>query len=100
MTSCLWYRAVVRDSRIDARQVQLICEYFADVLAAAGWPDGACLFLSGRHDAVWFSPAAIARVPDLIAVCAAEPSLPPDRSYATLLVGKQRDWDLLPRTFH
>jgi hypothetical protein len=113
MTSRLWYRAVLGDALIDT-QVPMIREYFADALAAAGWPDGACLFLSGRHkrarrirkresgvaEAVFFSPAAIAAVPDLIAVCGAEPSPPPDRAWATLLVGKQSDWDLLPRAVH
>jgi hypothetical protein len=73
--------------------------------------DGACLFLSTCHvrgkaaredvsaggEAIYFSPAAIAEVPHLIAVCGAEPSPPPDRGCATLLVGKETDWDLLPR---
>jgi hypothetical protein len=113
-TSCLWYRAVLCDSLIAARQVPMICEHFADALGAVGWPDGACLFLSERHtagtrpseddsavpEAVFFSPAAIAAVPHLIAVCGAEPSPPPDLACATLLVGKQSDWDLLPRGLH
>jgi len=89
-------------------------EHFADALEAAGWPDGACLFLSGRHtagkrtakddsavpEALFFSPAAIAAVPHLLAVCGAQPSPPPDRACATLLVGTQSDWDLLPRGLH
>jgi hypothetical protein len=114
VTSCLWYRVVFCDALIGARQVPLIREHFADALRAAGWPDGACLFLSRRHtagtrpgkdhsaepEAVFFSPAAIASVPHLIAVCGAEPSAPPDRAWATLLVGKQSDWDLLPRELH
>jgi hypothetical protein len=114
VTSRLWYRAVLCDAPISARQVPMIREYFADALGAAGWPDGACLFLSGGHtagsragedhsavpEAVFFSPAAIAVVPHLIAVCGAEPSPPPDRACATLLVGKQSDWDLLPRGHH
>lgn len=114
MTSGLWYRALLRDALVDACQVPVIREYFADALGAAGWPDGACLFLSTRHargrrvrghvsavaEAVFFSPAAIAAVPHLIAVCGAEPSPPPDRACATLLVGEQSDWDLLPRPVH
>jgi hypothetical protein len=102
------------DALIGARQVPMIREHFADALGAAGWPDGACLFLSGRRtggtrrgeghsaipEALFFSPAAIAEVPHLIAVCGAEPSAPPDRECATLLVGKQSDWDLLPRGLH
>ena len=92
----------------------MIREHFADAVGAAGWPDGACLFLSTRHararrarkddrsvaEAVFFSPAAIAAVPHLIAVCGAEPSPPPDPACATLLFGKQSDWDLLPRRTH
>ena len=92
----------------------MLREHFADALEAAGWPDGACLFLSGRHtagtrtdedenavpEAVFFSPVAIAAVPHLIAVCGAEPSPPPDRACATLLVGEESDWDLLPHGLH
>jgi hypothetical protein len=116
VTSCLWYRAVLCDSVLAAHQVPLLREHFADALGAAGWPDGACLFLSGHHtddatpgqhdgaapepEAVFFSPAAIAAVPHLIVVCGAEPSPPPDRVCATLLVGTQSDWDLLPRALH
>lgn len=114
VTSCLWYRAVLCDSLMAARQVPMLRKHFVDALGAAGWPDGACLFLSGRHtvamrtgkagggvaEAVFFSPAAIAAVPHLIAVCGAEPSPPPDRARATLLVGTQSDWDLLPRDLH
>ncbi|PYR67868.1 MAG: hypothetical protein DMF87_23530 [Acidobacteria bacterium] len=114
MTSGLWYRALLCDALVDACQVPIIREHFADALGAAGWPDGACLFLSTRqtrgrrvcgHDsavaeAVFFSPAAIAAVPHLIAVCGAEPSPPPDRARATLLVGNQSDWDLLPHPIH
>ena len=114
VASCLWYRAVLCDSLVAAHQVPVLREHFADALGAAGWPEGACLFLSGRHtadagsgedgiavpEAVFFSPAAIAAVPHLIAVCGAEPNPPPDRVYATLLVGKQSDWDLSPCALH
>jgi hypothetical protein len=114
VTSQLWYRAVLCDALIAARQIPMIREHFADALGAAGWPDGACLFLSARHpgdarpgdddgavpDAIFFSPAAIAAVPHLIAACGAEPSPPPDRACATLLVGKQSDWNLLPLAVH
>jgi hypothetical protein len=47
--SCLWYRALLCDSLIAAHQIPMLREHFADALGAAGWPDGACLFLSGRH---------------------------------------------------
>jgi hypothetical protein len=114
MTSHVWYRAVLGDSLVDASQIPIIREQFADALGTAGWPDGACLFLSASHaranavsedvsavgEAIYFSPAAIAAVPHLIAVCGAEPSAPPDRGCATLLVGKESDWDLLPRESH
>ena len=98
MTSRLWYRAGLCDAPIGACQVPMIRKHFADALGAAGWPDGACLFLSA--EALFFSPAAIRAVPHLIAVCRAEPSPPPDRASATLLVGEQSDWDLLPRRTH
>lgn len=108
-TSCLWYRA-----EMSARQIPMLREHFADALGAAGWPDGACLFLSGGHttaagtgdddsaavEAVFFSPAAIAAVPHLIAVCEAAPSPPPARVCATLLVGTESDWNLLPCGLH
>ena len=114
VNSRLWYRAVLCDALTGARPVLVLTEHFADVLGAAGWPDGACLFLSGdrmarkgpRKDdgavfkAVFFSPVAIAMVPHLIAVCGAEPSPPPARAGVTLLVGKQSDWDLLPHGLH
>jgi hypothetical protein len=114
VNSRLWYRAVLCDALTDDRAVLMLIEHFADVLGAADWPDGACLFLRGdrmarkgsRKDdgaisqAVFFSPVAIAVVPHLIAVCGAEPSPPPTRAGATLLVGKQSDWDLLPHGLH
>ena len=113
MTSHLWYRAGLRDSLSAAEHVSRIREQFTETLAAAGWPDGACLFLVTRNaragkarkdedeaEAVFFSPASIAVVPHLIAACGAEPGPPPDRARATLLVGNERDWDLLPRPTH
>lgn len=118
MTSGLWYRAVLSDGRIVAGHVPAIREQFADALEAAGWPDGACLFVTGRAtrirrlredgddgtpldaDALFFSPASISAVPHLIALCGAQPGPPPERVCAALLVGKQTDWDLLPRPTH
>ena len=114
VNSRLWYRAVLCDAQISARQLPTLRQHVADALGAAGWPDGACLFLSGRQtttkrprkddnataEAIFFSPAAIAAVPHLIAVCGAEPSPPPDRASATLLVGEPLDWDLLPHGLH
>ena len=113
MTSRLWYRAAVRGSVVAAGQISTIREQFEDALRAAGWPGGACLFLVTRParrgtakdkdleaEAIFFSPAAIAAVPHLIAVCNAEPGPPPDRACATLLVGAESDWDLLPCPTH
>ena len=114
MISGLWYRAVLCNALVGVSQVPKIREHFADALGTAGWPDGACLFLSTRQasgkkvreddsavaGAVFFSPAAIAEVPHLIAVCGAVPSLPPDREPSILLVGKPSDWNLLPHGTH
>jgi hypothetical protein len=49
---------------------------------------------------IFFSPAAIELVPQLIASCCAKPSPPPERAGATLLVGKLSDWGLLPYSRH
>jgi hypothetical protein len=114
MISRLWYRAVLCDALVGVSQVPMIREHFADALGAASWPDGACLFLSTRQasgkkvreddsavaETAFFSPAAIAEVPHLIAVSGAVPSPPPDRECSILLVGKQSDWDLLPPGIH
>ena len=51
-------------------------------------------------DAVFFSPASVRLVPHLIVYYAAQPSHPPDRSRAALLVGTIADWDLLPWAAH
>lgn len=112
VTSQLWYRAVASRGTTTARQLPLISDYFADAIHFAGWPEGACLFMSGQlssgpggdNDAapavICISPAAIEVVPHLIAACQAEPGAPPDRAGATLLVGKQSDWALLPYAHH
>jgi len=47
----LWYRAVLCDGPIGAHHIPVIREHFADALDASGWPEGACLFLSGRRTA-------------------------------------------------
>ena len=87
------------DALIGRHHVEVFRQHFAEALGDAKWPDGACLFLSGR-DAMFFSPAAIAAVPHLIVACGAEPGPPPKRARATLLVGRQSDWELLPREIH
>lgn len=113
LSSGLWYRAVARDASIGAIQLPLISDYFAEAIYVAGWPDGACLFMTGSFSSdvteyrdpaepaiIFFSPAAIELVPHLIASCGAEPSPAPDRAGATLLVGKLSDWSLLPYARH
>jgi len=97
--SGLWYRAPLSGDPVGAQHVQVIREHFGDAVGAANWPDGACLFLSGG-DALFFSPAAISVVPYLIVACRAKPSAPPDRACATLLAGRQSDWQLLPYERH
>ena len=99
VSSRLWYRAVLSESSIGAQHLPTLGEYFADSLTAADWPDGACLFLSGS-ETLFFSPIAVSAVPHLIVACGAEPSPPPDRAGATLLVGRQSDWELVPHELH
>ena len=105
MTSGLWYRALLSDERNVAGHIAAIGEQFATALEAASWPDGACLFVTtldaGTEGAeLFFSPASVSAVPHLIVLYKAEPSPPPERASATLIVGKQADWDLLPRQTH
>ena len=113
VNSGLWYRAVAIEAPITAKQLPLISDYFAEAIYGAGWPDRACLFLTGSFSShrtdqrtravtaiIFFSPAAIELVPHLIASCGAEPSPPPDRADAMLLVGKLSDWSLLPYAHH
>jgi hypothetical protein len=52
------------------------------------------------EDAVYFSPASVAAVREMIADYNAQPSAPPARGRAVLLVGLPADWDLLPRSTH
>jgi len=118
MSSRVWYCAVVNSDQMAAGQVMAIRKQFAETIEAAGDPEGACLFLvnhaspgsvesqstdeAGPEEAasVFFSPASVCAIPDLIVVCGAAPSPPPERDRAELLVGKQRDWDQLPRATH
>jgi hypothetical protein len=114
MASCLWYRAVLGDALVSACQIPMIREHFAMLSGPLAGPMApACSSVrvtprgkkmrqgtSDLAETVFFSPAAIAAVPHLIAVCGAEPSPPPDSACVTLLVGKESDWDLLPRRTH
>ena len=100
MGSSVWYRAALSSEQVASGYVMAIRDQFAEALTAAGEPDGACLFATSEGDAVYFSPASVSAVPHLIALLDAQPGPPPDRAGASLLVGTQNDWDLLPRTIH
>jgi hypothetical protein len=118
MTSRVWYRAAISGDQLASGQIMEIRRRFAETIEAAGDPEGACLFLvsqatqsgelspeagddrTAEAAAVFFSPASVGAIPSLIVVYGAEPSPPPARDSAELLVGNQRDWDLLPRSNH
>jgi hypothetical protein len=118
MSSRVWYCAVVNSDQMAAGQIMAIRKQFAETIEAAGDPEGACLFVVNHSTdggaecpstddarpeeaaSVFFSPASVCAIPDLIVVCGAVPSPPPPRDRAELLVGKQGDWDQLPRSSH
>lgn len=112
-SSRIWYRAVLTAEQVSAGLVMIVREQFAEALGNAEAPAGVCLFAvspepgkrkaAGRDEpppALYFSPASIAVMPYLIAACGAEPSPPPDRAQATLLVGQPTDWSLLAALSH
>lgn len=114
----LWYYAILSEEQLADGALAAITQQFADVVNAAGAPDGACLFASlaepgpivraeerafeGTVDgrAVFFSPASVSAVVQLIVSSKARPTPPPERCQVELLVGHQQDWDLLPRSTH
>jgi hypothetical protein len=114
----LWYYAILSEEQIAGGALAAITQQFADVINAGGAPDGACLFAtiaepskSDRADepateatvdgrAVFFSPASVSAVAQLIVLAKARPGPPPDRCQVELLVGNLQDWDLLPRSTH
>jgi hypothetical protein len=112
----MWYRALLSGDQIAAGCVAAIRSQFAMAIQSAGEPVGACLFVTSREnadvaeptdavrvsgeDAVYFSPASVAAVRQMIAHYNARPSPPPARGRAALLVGRPSDWDLLPRSTH
>lgn len=118
MSSEMWYRASLSNDQIAAGHVEIVRRLFADAMGDARNPTGACLFATSHNtraarlredvvddtaleaDALFFSPQSISAVPHLIAQYGAQPSEPPERSRAALLVGAQQDWDLLPRSSH
>ena len=118
MTSGMWYRAILSSEQVAAGHVEIIRRLFADAVRDARQPTGACLFATSHAtrtgrlredagdqrtidaDAIFFSPQSISAVPHLIAQYGAQPSEPPERTRAALLVGVSDDWDLLPRSTH
>lgn len=95
----MWYRASLSGEQVAAGQIDAACRLFADAIGELADPSGVCLFATS-HDALFFSPASISVVPHLIAQYRAEPSGPPDRARAALLVGQPDDWKLLPHSSH
>lgn len=118
MASNVWYRAVLSSDQVASGHVRVIQQRFAEAIRSAGNPAGACLFVTSRDskegrqqedadddvpadvDEVFFSPASVSIVPDLIGAYDAEPCPPPERAGAALLVGMEADWNLLQRTTH
>jgi hypothetical protein len=118
MTSAMWYRAPLTSEQVAAGHVEIARRLFADAIQDTPSAAGACLFVTSREggaagpldeaaddaageaQALFFSPQSISAVPHLIAQYGARPSEPPDRSRAELLVGEERDWDLLPHASH
>jgi hypothetical protein len=114
----MWYRAGLTSEQVAAGQVDAIRRLFAEAIHDLAAAHGACLFATSHDtrterlrenaedhvpldvDAVFFSPASISVVPHLIAQYQAQPSPPPERARAVLLVGDPSDWDLLRRSTH
>jgi hypothetical protein len=112
----MWYRALLSADQVAAGYVVAIRSQFAIAIQSAGEPTDACLFVTSREiadvpdpteaapagaeDAVYFSPASVAAVRELIAQYNARPSPPPPPGRAILLVGGPSAWDLLPRRTH
>ena len=117
VASAVWYRAAVTDEQVAAGHISIVQRLFADAMkdvvasravclfgtrpdAAAGQSGAAVQVSTAEFDAVFFSPASVRLVPQLIVQCGATPSPAPERSRAVLLVGSDEDWNLLPRSAH
>lgn len=116
--SGIWYCASLTNEQIAAGAVGIIQRLFTYSTRRVVDDHGICLFATSHDtragrlrenaedddlldaDAVYFSPASVRLVPHLIAYYAAQPSHPPDRSRAALLVGTIADWELLPWADH
>ena len=112
----MWYRALLSGDQPAAGGMAAIRSQFVIAIQSAGDPTGACLFVTSREipdvtepseavlvsaeDAVYFSPASVAAVREMIAHYNAQPSPSPACGRAVLLVGGPSDWDLLPRSTH
>jgi hypothetical protein len=117
-TSLIWYRATISHEQAVAGHVHAIRRLFRDAISGLIDASGMWLFATGRIarvaagpaavsrdevaglDTVFFSPVSIAVVPHLIAQYAAQPSPPPARECAVLLVGEPDAWNGLPRGAH
>jgi hypothetical protein len=110
----VWYCASLTSDQIAGGAVGIIQRLFSYATRRTIDGQGVCLFVTSHDtraqrlrenaeddasidaDAVFFSPASVRLVPHLIAYYGAQPSRPPDRSRAALLVGTMADWNLLP----
>jgi hypothetical protein len=117
-TSQVWYYAVISQEQIASGSLATLRQQFANAINVAGTAGGSCLFATipqpatsdGSDEAapeaatqrrtVFFSPASVSVVPQLIVLSKARPGPPPERSQVELLVGKPEDWNLLPRGTH
>jgi hypothetical protein len=86
----MWYRALLSADQLSAGCVAVIRSQFAIAIQAAGEPTGACLFVTSHEiadateasdavpkiteDAVYFSPASVAAVREMIANYNAQPT--------------------------
>ena len=116
--SQLWYHALLSSDQMADGFLTNISQMFLKLVNAAGAPKGACLFAtipgpqdSGQSDdgataaaapgqVIFFSPASVSFVPQLIVLAKGRPGPPPERGRVELLVGSPQDWDLLPRSTH
>lgn len=110
MTSAVWYRVALSNEQVASGLVGIIQRLFLEAMTDAGDSRGSCLFTTSDEasaaaseetpTALYFSPASITLVPHVIAQYGGQPSPAPERDVASLLVGDDRDWDLLPRSIH
>jgi hypothetical protein len=113
--SCIWYCATLDAHDVARGEVAVLSRRFTDAVRASGEDAGACLFAvngawpatpadaappaeaepSSERTAVFFSPASLAAVREVLVQYDARPSPAPERAAATLLVGQDSDWNLL-----